>query len=111
MTTIDTRPWVYATTKLIRHLYEDLGQTVGGPLHVILDDGNVDDIFIGDDPTRYEHLFSSAFEFYADPDEDVSMDHREAIRDTCERILVLLRSMPVSDRKAAIRQFWVTRTS
>jgi hypothetical protein len=28
---------------LIRHLYEDLGQATGGPLHWMLDDLNIDD--------------------------------------------------------------------
>jgi hypothetical protein len=94
------------TVQLIRHLYVDLGQDAGGPLHIILDDNNVADHWLRDDDSRYAHLFSGDFERYADPGTDVSMERKNAIRDTCEQILTLLRSMTEQQRHDAINEFW-----
>lgn len=88
---------------LVRRLYVDLDQSAGGPLHIVLDDGNLDDHWLGEDETRYAYLFDSRFEEYAQAGEDVSDERRQAIRDTCEAILTVLRSMTLSERSMAVR--------
>ena len=101
-------PEMLATVELIRRLYVDLGQEMGGPLHVQLDDGNLDDLWLAEDPgyDRYGHLFNGEFESYADPGEDVSLERRQAIKDTCEQILKALRLMSIEQRKATVNLFW-----
>lgn len=74
--------------ELVRHLYVDLGQSTGGPLHIVLDDGNVDDQWLAED---------------AQPGEDVSEGRRREIRDTCELILAVLRRMSLPERRVAVR--------
>lgn len=88
---------------LVRRLYVDLGQSTGGPLHIILDDGNVDDHWLADDEDRYAFLFDGRFEEYAQAGDDVSAERKQAIRETCEAILAELRPMSVSERSAAVR--------
>lgn len=110
-----SREWAQAAhvevVELIRHLYVDLGEDAGGPLHVILDDGNVDDHWLGNDLgyDRYAHLFDGGFERYADEGADTSMERKNAIRDTCEQILTLLRPMTEQQRRDAINEFWKDR--
>lgn len=90
--------------ELVRHLYVDLGQSTGGPLHIVLDDGNVDDQWLAeDDGSRYAFLFDGRFEDYAQAGEDVSIGRRREIRDTCELILAVLRRMSLPERTAAVR--------
>ena len=98
------------TISLIRYLYDDLAQDAGGPLHVILDDGNVADWIIDSHgPDRYAHLWSSDFERYADPGADTSEQRRQAIQVTCERIMELLRPMSEQHRRDVINAFWKER--
>lgn len=89
--------------ELIRHLYEDLREGTGGPLHAILDDMNIYDDNLGTlgDEDRYKHLFSEDFGKWR-VGEDTSIEHREEIKRTCERILELFLEMPESHRAAAI---------
>lgn len=89
--------------ELVRHLYVDLGQSTGGPLHIVLDDGNVDGRWLAeDDGSRYAFLFDGRFEDYAQAGENVSLAHRREIRDTCELILAELRRMSVAERHEAV---------
>jgi hypothetical protein len=92
---------------LIRHLYVDLDQNMGGPLHVQLDDGNLGDYWVGEEANRgrYDYLFNGDFERYSQAGDDVSGKRKVAIHDTCERILALLRPMSEADRHAAIDEF------
>jgi len=94
--------------RLIRHLYVDLDQAAGGPLHIILDDSNVDDSDLDycAQPKNYEYLFNGDFERWAQAGDDVSLERRTAIRDTCEQILTLLRPMSEQQRRDAINEFW-----
>ncbi len=92
---------VYWVVRLARYLYGDLGQTTGGPLHIQLDDGNLDDRWIQPNPDRYAYLWNGEFESYAQAGDDVSENRRRAIEDTCERILALLRLMPEVERRVA----------
>lgn len=98
-----------AVVALIRHLYVDLEQDMGGPLHVQLDDGNLNDHWVGEDigRDRYEYLFNGDFERWAQAGDDVSDERKNAIRDTCESILHLLRPMDETERRAAVNLFWV----
>lgn len=92
---------------LIRYLYDDLGQDAGGPLHVILDDGNVADWVIdGCGPDRYTYLWDGTFEAYADAGDDTSERRRQAIQVTCEKIVELLRPMSEDQRRDVINAFW-----
>jgi hypothetical protein len=109
-------PETLATVQLIRHLYVDLDQSMGGPLHVQLDDGNLDDYWVGEeaDRNRYDHLFDGSFERYAQAGDDVSDERKNAIRDTCEAILKALRPMSVEQRHATVdlfRRGWRMRQS
>jgi hypothetical protein len=101
----DTRAEV---VRLIRHLYVDLDQCTGGPLHIQLDDGNLGDHWVSEESElgRYDYLFNGDFERWAQAGDDVSLERRTAIRDTCEQILALLRPMPEADRRTAIGEFW-----
>jgi hypothetical protein len=97
--------------RLIRHLYVDLGQDAGGPLHVVLDDGNVGDFWLHAGPhtdgyDRYGYLFNGDFARWSQAGDDVSLKRRNAIRDTCEQILALLRPMSEQHRRDAINEFW-----
>ena len=98
-----------AVVALIRHLYVDLREPTGGPLHAELDDGNLEDRWIfgkPGDPDRYAYLFDGSFERYAQAGDDVSDGHKNAIRDTCEGILYLLRQMGERERHVAVADFW-----
>ena len=92
--------------RLIHHLYKDLDQCAGGPLHVELDDGNVEDKDIGEDEGRYTHLFDGSFERYAQAGDDVSDERKGAIKETCELILAALRQMPEVQRQEIIAIAW-----
>lgn len=109
-----SREWAQAAhaevVGLIRHLYVDLGQDAGGPLHIILDDGNVADHWLRDDHDRYGYLSDGTFERYSEADQDISYQRKRAIRDTCEQILTLLRPMTEQQRRDAINEFWKGRT-
>jgi hypothetical protein len=93
---------------LVRRLYVDFDQNMGGPLHVQLDDGNLGDYWVSEESElgRYEYLFNGEFETYAQAGDDVSLERRTAIRDTCKQILALLRPMSEADRRTAIGEFW-----
>lgn len=106
----DPRPGVIrrnATVALIRHLYVDLEQITGGPLHVQLDDGNLGDYWVGEESNRgrYGYLFNGDFECYSQAGDDVSHERKVAIRDTCESILHLLRQMEDAERHIAVNLF------
>lgn len=90
--------------ELVRRLYVDLEQSTGGPLHIVLDDGNVDDHWLAEDDTRYAFLFDGRFEAYAQAGDDVSDERKQAIRDTCNAILAELRPLTLPERSAAVRE-------
>lgn len=92
---------------LIRHLYVDLEQPTGGPLHVQLDDGNLGDYWVGEEANRgrYGYLFDGSFERWSQAGDNVSHERKCAIRDTCEGILHLLRQMDEAERHVAVNLF------
>lgn len=98
---------VLVTAELIRRLYEDLGQSTGGPLHWMLDDMNVDDgqferkrDSYPDD--LYTYLWDGRFETYAQAGDDISDERKQAIEDTCRLIWTSFERMPESHRVASI---------
>lgn len=107
LTHFETATWVAGW---VRHLYVDLEQSTGGPLHVVLDDGNVADEFLTEREDRYAFLLDGRFEQYAQAGEDVSTGRKVAIRETCEMILAGLRRLPESERRMAIAAAGVWET-
>lgn len=101
---------VLATAELIRRLYEDLGQSTGGPLHWMLDDMNIDDGQFerkreGYPDDLYTYLWDGSFDRYAQAGEDTSDERKEAIEDTCRLIWTSFDRMPESHRAASIAWF------
>jgi hypothetical protein len=89
--------------RLVRHLYKDLGQASGGPLHIVVDDMNVDDHWMR---ATYDHLFDGRFEQWAEAGDDTSDTFKLELVRTCELILAGLRRMTVDERREAIRAAW-----
>lgn len=69
---------------------------------MVLDDRNVDDVFIQCDLSIYEYLFDGSFEKYAQPGDNVSTERKCMIILTCEAILEAFRQMSQEERIAAI---------
>lgn len=96
-----------AAAWLIEHLYEDLGQCTGGPLHWMLDDGNLSDDQLGDrDPVGYWHrlfdyLHDGRFNQWAQAGDEATPEKLLEIQHTCEAILIAFRGMTESARMAA----------
>jgi hypothetical protein len=101
---------------LIRRLYVDLGESTGGPLHWMLDDGNLGDeefehnlvdgdiFLIRHQVHLFAYLYDGTFDRYAQAGDDVSVEHKDAIADTCREIFLLLRTVPESERSRLISQ-------
>ena len=93
---------VIRAVKLIRHLYWDLREPTGGPLHVVLDDQNLDDQYLGFKPERYDYLFDGRWTRWAQAGEDVSKQRATEIMETCEEIRRLLVGMDMQERHSAV---------
>jgi len=102
-------PEVLVTAELIKRLYAMPGCDMGGPLHAMLDDGNIDDGQIhGDYYERHEgqrierylqksHLVMRQGWQYTD-----ELECPEQVADLCRLILASFRRMPETWRAAAI---------
>jgi hypothetical protein len=96
-----------AAAYLIEHLYEDLGQDTGGPLHWMLDDGNLSDDQLGDrDPIGYWHglfdyLHDGTYNRHMQAGQEASPGELLEIQHTCEAILIAFRGMTENARMAA----------
>jgi len=96
-----------AAAHLIEYLYEDLGQDTGGPLHWMLDDGNLSDDQLGDrDPVGYWHglfdyLHDGTYNRHAQAGQEASPEELLEIQHTCEAILIAFREMTKPARMAA----------
>ena len=97
-----------ALTSLIRYLYVDLEQSMGGPLHVQLDDGNLGDYWVGEvaNRDRFNYLWNGDFERWSEAGDDVSEQRKQAIQTTCEKILELLRPMSEQQRSEVCNRAW-----
>lgn len=97
--------WNDQVAEVVR-LYDELKKLprceVGGPLHIITDDGNLEDHWLEPDPDRYKkHIFRNGRweildELYWPPE----------VINICERILELLRQMPEAWRYAVNAWHW-----
>lgn len=106
-------PDVLATAELIRRLYDMPGCDMGGPLHAMLDDGNIDDEQINGD--YYERTDGRTIETYLcrhrmEKGPGTTWNHvyddelhpPEGVADLCRLILASFRRMPEPWRAAAI---------
>jgi len=87
---------------LIRHLYVDLGEGMGGPLHVQLDDYNLADEFLHVGAEQYTYLHDGAWARYAQAGDDTSPQRRDDIELTCRRIVELLLLIPTEAERRRI---------
>lgn len=89
----DWNPKVKRALELIRAVYEI--EPVGGPLHVILDDWNIED---GDvtQAERTEYVPAS----FVEPDE------AEEVRTAVAELVPLLAEMTVNERASALARHW-----
>jgi hypothetical protein len=96
------------TAQLMRRLFVDLGQSTGGPMHIVLEDGNVEDHSLDycASDANMAYLSNGQLEQWAQAGDDVSDQHKQAIRDTCAEITALLRPMTEAQRRKAINEFW-----
>jgi hypothetical protein len=96
---------VLAAAALIDRLYGPLEQRTGGPLHAMLDDGNIED---GDverylaDGERYAYLHDGRYRRWAQAGDAVHDEHLAAIAHTCDAILHLFDGMTQACRAAAL---------
>lgn len=99
---------ILEAAELIRHLYEDLRQSTGGPLHVVLDDGNIGDdtieYYLRPDKQQelYGYLWDGSFGKWAQAGDDTSDELKRDIEQTCKRIIELFNEWPEGYRAAAI---------
>lgn len=94
---------IMEAAELIRHLYEDLREYTGGPLHIVLEDGNVEDHDVEwcGRPGAYDYLFDGSSRRYAPPGSDDTSREQDIVR-TCNRIIELFMQWPEAFRVAAI---------
>lgn len=86
---------------LIRRLYQDFGQDMGGPLHDMLDDMNIEEIRPPGDMDRYRPV-SYDYSQGGNAVLGEGFAYSQEVIDCCERILALFQEMPVVQRAAAI---------
>lgn len=103
-------PDVLATAELIRRLYEDWHQYAGGPLHVILEDGNTEDEQVHDSDyfglregyTVETYLCRHRWQPPMGHVYDDELAWPGEVADLCRLILASFRRMPEPWRAAAI---------
>lgn len=95
---------VLAAATLVERLYVDLREGTGGPLHVILDDDNIYDECLSDEYLHdsYDYLWDGRYEKYALAGDDTTVEHRQAIQDTCQGIVYVFRKMNECHRATAL---------
>lgn len=92
-----------ACVSLIRHLYDGLGQGAGGPLHVVVDDYNVDDHFVQTGQwENYAYLFDGSYERWQQAGEPNDLDFKQKLMVTCEAICLGLSTMPEAWRRVTV---------
>lgn len=83
---------------LIHKLYVDLGRGTGGPLHVILDDGNIYDRQFNEEPTWKKKVYSQE-RGWQDTNEP---DDTPEVIECCQRIWALLEEMNEAQRASVL---------
>ena len=104
----DWNPKVARALELIRDIYEYA--RAGGPLHVILDDWNIED---GDVRAAAQDLRDGYYRWGPgwepvsyDPYENLDEDETRQVRDAVAELVPLLRGMTVNERASALARHW-----
>lgn len=106
----DWNPKVKRALELIRDIYEYAA--AGGPLHVILDDWNIEDGDVGwavkDLRDGYFRIGPGGVEVTYDPYDAMRLDEDEArqVRDAVAELVPLLAEMTVNERASALARHW-----
>lgn len=87
--------------KLIRELYDKPRCAAGGPLHVQLDDGNLEDHFLQYESRRYNRL---VLEFGIGWQDTGERDVSDDVVELCEKIRIGLLELPYAQRSRVVRQ-------
>ena len=106
---ISADPEILGAAELVRRLYEDLGEGTGGPLHWMLDDGNIYDDQMPDADEQakiFAYLWSGDFKKWSLAGADVSTERRQAIQDTCRGILHAFDRMNEAERTCVLAWHW-----
>lgn len=106
---ISADPEILGAAELVRRLYEDLGEGTGGPLHWILDDGNIYDDQMPDADEQvkiFAYLWNGDFKKWSQAGADVSAELRQAIQDTCQGILYAFDRMGEAERTCVLAWHW-----
>lgn len=104
----DWNPKVKRALELIRAIYEYAA--AGGPLHVILDDWNIED---GDVNLAAQDLRDGYFRWGPggvripyDPYDFLEEDETRQVRDAVAELVPLLAEMTVNERASALARHW-----
>lgn len=106
----DWNPKVKRALELVRDIYEYA--PTGGPLHVILDDWNIEDgdvaLAAKDLRDGYFRLGPGGVEVAYDPYDSTFMDEDEIrqVRDAVAELVPLLAEMTVNERASALARHW-----
>ena len=106
---ISGSPEILGAAELVRRLYEDLGEGTGGPLHWMLDDGNIYDDQMPDVEEQvglFAYLWNGDFKKWSQAGADVSIGLRQAIQDTCRGILYAFDRMNEAERTCVLAWRW-----
>lgn len=102
-------PEILGAAELVRRLYYDLRECTGGPLHWMLDDGNIYDDQMPD-PQRelklFEYLWNGDFVRWQQAGDSTGVEHRQAIQDCCRGILYAFKRMNEAERTCVLAWHW-----
>ena len=107
---ISADPEILGAAELVRRLYEDLGEGTGGPLHWMLEDGNIYDDQMPDADEQvkiFAYLWNGDFKKWSQAAADVSTELRQAIQDTCRGILYAFDRMNEAERTCVLAWHWL----
>ena len=97
---IAARPGVQAAMREIAILYAIRGCSVGGPLHVVVDDTNVDDEFLYDD-AELDRAVDQWAATFPRMGEEITRANVEHVRSQCRAVIDALRPLTLVERAAA----------
>lgn len=102
---ISGSPEILGAAELVRRLYHDLREGTGGPLHWMLDDGNIYDDQMPDPESEsklFEYLWNGDFAKWSQAGDDVSSEWCQAIQDCCRGILYAFDRMNEAERTCVL---------
>jgi hypothetical protein len=100
----DWNPKVKRALELIRAIY--VYAPTGGPLHVILDDWNIDDGFIAHAIEDERDGYQNPMHWGCNPYEDYEDYEEQELRASVRELLPLLGEMTVNERASALARHW-----